>query len=108
YVSIGEIVLTPPQDIRRLKIRRPQRVFPTTVGAGGVQPKQLRYGRQMTAEEIADLAVGKQFIIVQGRIEYRDAFRRRRFTTFRLQYVGQWPPRQDIFLNFSETGNDAN
>lgn len=108
FVSIGEIVITPPQNIRHLKIARPKRMFPATVGASAPQPKSLRLWRQMTAQEIADVTSGQQFIVAQGRVEYRDAFRRKRWTTFRLQYAGQWPPRQDALLNFSETGNNAN
>lgn len=109
YVSWGQVVVTQPLNIPNLAIpSMAAAMYPAVVGAGGKMPKNLQLGRSLTQQEIADIGNGQQVVIAHGRIEYRDAFRRKRWTNFRLQYSGLWPPRHDAVLNFSAAGNDAN
>jgi hypothetical protein len=67
------------------------------------------YNRALTPAEITDIQNGVKAIYLYGRIEYRDAFksRKKRFTTFRLHYVGLFPPASPSAFTFSTNGNDA-
>jgi hypothetical protein len=67
-----------------------------------------RLSRNLTVEEIADIRTGAKAIYLYGRIEYIDAFKRRRFTTFRIRYSGQWPLTALSGMNFATEGNDGN
>ena len=60
-----------------------------------------------SAAEIADIGAARKFIFVYGRAEYRDAFRRKRHTNFRLAYGGPFPPAQNVGMSFTQWGNDA-
>src|ERR1019366_7341629 len=79
-----------------------------TLGPNCTFNKWLWYDRPLAANEIADMATGVRAVYVYGRIQYRDALEKVRFTNFRLHYVGQFPPPQSAIFNFSEKGNDAN
>jgi hypothetical protein len=81
--------------------------FSNTVGASGLFNKALWYDRPLAANEIADIAAGVRAIYLYGRIEYRDAFKKKRFTNFRLFYTGAFPPIPNAIFHFSEQGNDA-
>ena len=81
--------------------------FSNTLAAGGTFQKSLWFDRPLTPTEIADIANGVRAIYLYGRIEYQDAFKRRRFTNFRHHYIGQFPPLPNAILNFSDKGNDA-
>ncbi len=85
----------------------PEQFF-NTLGAGAIFNKALWFDRPLAANEIVDIANGARAIYLYGRVEYRDAFKKRRFTNFRLRYTGQFPPLQGAIFNFSESGNDAN
>jgi hypothetical protein len=82
--------------------------FSNTLSAGSTFNKALWFDRPLTPNEIIDIASGARAIYLYGRIEYRDAFKKRRYTNFRLQYVGQFPPLPNAILKFSDKGNDAN
>ena len=81
--------------------------FSSTLSAGGTFNKSLWFDRPLTPTEIADIANGVRAIYLYGRIEYQDAFKKRRFTNFRHHYMGQFPPLPDAIVNFSDEGNDA-
>ena len=68
-------------------------------------PRSLN--RNLTAGEIADIRTGMKAIYLFGRIEYRDAFKKNRFTTFRMMYSGVWPLTAPAGLNFALQGNEA-
>jgi len=82
--------------------------FSNTLGPGGIFNKGVWFDRPLAANEIEDIATGARAIYLYGRIEYRDAFRKPRFSNFRLRYTGQFPPPPNAIFNFSERGNDAN
>jgi hypothetical protein len=108
-VSWAQIaVIQVAQENIALAIPPIQRQFPHTLGGGCTFNKSLWFDRQLTAAEIADIAIGTRAIYFYGRIEYRDAFTRTRYTNFRLRYTGQFPPPPNVIFNFSEQGNDAN
>jgi hypothetical protein len=81
--------------------------FAANLGPGSKITNSPRLGRQLSAAEIADINNRAKGLYLFGRIEYRDVFRKRRFTTFRLRYIGQYPPTAPAFLNFTETGNES-
>jgi hypothetical protein len=110
YVSWAQIAVIEPESAdKNLIVPHPVRMYsPATVGAGGLISKSLWFGRPLTAQEIADVGIGKKCIFVYGRLEYRDAFRRKRWANFRLHYAGIFPPLADIQFNFSDRGNESN
>jgi hypothetical protein len=61
-------------------------VTKTAMPPGGVTTKSLRMGAPLTIEEKDDLRAGTKVIYVYGFIAYRDAFRRKRRTNFRLMH----------------------
>jgi hypothetical protein len=82
--------------------------FPNTLGANGTFSKALWFDRQLTAGEIADIVSGVKAIYVYGRIEYRDTFKKKHFSNFRLHYTNaDFPPQPNAIVNFSTAGNDA-
>jgi len=85
-----------------------QEQFANTLGSGCTFNKALWFDRPLTPQEIAEIANGVRAIYAHGRVEYRDAFNKQRFTNFRLRYNGVYPPLPNAILNFSERGNDAN
>jgi hypothetical protein len=66
-----------------------------------------RLNRNLTPQEIAGIQTGAMAIYLYGRTEYVDAFKRRRFTTFRMRYSGQWPLTAVSGMNFATEGNDG-
>jgi hypothetical protein len=97
-----------PINEERLVVPALQLISPTNLGANGTLPKFVRFTRALSADEIADVRVGRRQIYFYGRLENRDAFGRKKFTNFRLQYVGDWPPPKGAVLVFCNNGNDAN
>jgi hypothetical protein len=82
--------------------------FPSWIGANSEITKAIWFGRPLTPNEVADVVSARRCIYLFGRIEYFDAFKRKRFTTFRLAYAGPFPPPQGVIFNFCNQGNDAN
>jgi hypothetical protein len=79
----------------------------TAIGSNETMPKTLWYGRALTDTEIGDINDQVQAIYLYGRLEYRDAFKKRRYCNFRLRYNGQFPPPEGVLLLHCENGNDA-
>jgi hypothetical protein len=79
------------------------------IGPGGISTKNLVMPNLLTPEQVADLRASRAAIYVYGRIEYRDAFGRKRFTSYRMRHnaltgnvgvIGE--------LTGSDQGNEAN
>jgi hypothetical protein len=107
-VSWANIAVIPVRDEQTLVA--PAEIpdqFSNTLGSGSTFNKFLWLDRPLTGIEIADIAIGVRAIYWYGRIEYRDAFNKARFTNFRVRYTGQFPPAPNSIVNFSETGNSA-
>jgi hypothetical protein len=82
--------------------------FSTHMGAGGIMPKTMWFGRALTESELQEVRTGTRGIFIHGRVEYRDAFRRKRFTKFRYVYAGPFPPPEGVIFSTCLEGNDAN
>lgn len=95
-VNEGTIVLPPLAD-----------VFASVLGPNVQSSSTAWFARPLTAGEIADVHAGARAIYLSGRIEYRDTFKKKRFTTFRLQYTGVFPPTGAAPMLFAMQGNDA-
>lgn len=107
-VSWGEIKVLLATEETSLRIpKKLERKFASNIGPNGIMPKAQWSGRCLTEEEIGDLTTAKRVIFYHGRIEYVDAFGRKRWTNFRLRYAGQFPPPKGVIFNFCEKGNDA-
>jgi hypothetical protein len=107
-VSLAKIAVIAVQDEKIALVLPPmEERFSNTLSAGSTFSKSLWFDRPLTPTEIADIVTGARAIYLYGRIEYQDAFKKRRFTNFRYQYVGQFPPPPNAILNFSDRGNDA-
>ncbi len=81
---------------------------PHPLGANGSSSKSFWFDRPLTPHEIADISKGSRAIYVQGRIEYIDAFKKERYTNFRLFYTGPFPPPPGTLFSFCDSGNEAN
>jgi hypothetical protein len=67
------------------------------------------YNRPLSPQEMEDVKNGVRAVYVCGRIEYRDAFKRKRFTDYRMTYTASaYPPVAPTAFNYCEDGNDAN
>jgi hypothetical protein len=75
---------------------------------GGINTKSVKITAPLTAEQIAGLREGTLAIWIYGEILYRDAFRRKRTTKYRLFHnnsSGAVGVSTD--LTWAEGGNDA-
>jgi hypothetical protein len=82
--------------------------FSNNIGPGGTMPKTLWYRQTLTAEEIEEIGKATKIIYLFGRIEYRDAFKKKRWSNFRFAYAGRFPPPKGVIFSLTEHGNDAN
>jgi hypothetical protein len=107
-ISWMEITVIPPSNENTPRVPPLQHLFPHSLGPGCLSTKALWFGRPLTPNEISLITVGQRAIFIHGRIEYRDAFKKRRFTNFRLFYSNRpFPPPQGVTLSYSLAGNDA-
>jgi hypothetical protein len=97
-----------------LKTLLPAPIFPNPVrhtsvlGPNIPSTKNLFMAKPLTAQEIADLRVGKVAIYVWGEIRYKDAFHKSRSTRYRLMHhVSQGAIGVNTGLTFAEEGNEA-
>ena len=74
---------------------------------GGIMPKVLWYHRSLTDTEIAEVGAGSRAIYLYGRIEYVDCFESRRSCSFRLRYIGKFPPPKGVIFSHCQDGNHA-
>jgi hypothetical protein len=104
-----QIAVTPVANEDAALILQPvEERFSLTLGSGTTFHKSVWLDRALAANEIADIATGVRAIYMYGRIEYRDAFNKRRFVNIRLHYTGVYPPVGNPLLLFSQKGNGAN
>jgi hypothetical protein len=103
-----KITITVPAEEDKLVPPRLEEKFPAYIGANSVMPKFLWLGRALSAAEIADINNQVRAIYLYGRIEYRDAFNRYRYSNFRLRYNGPFPPPKGVSFLYCEKGNSAN
>lgn len=103
----GNIEVLPIAEQYKLTVPRLGKGFPSFIGAGGVMSKAIWYGRAISQQEIQDIGAGIRAVFYYGRAEYRDAFIKKRFTNFRLMYLGEFPPIPGAVFNFCSEGNDA-
>jgi len=108
-ISVAEIKLVLLSEERTALIT-PQvtEQCPLTLGRDGTFSKALWFDHPLTAEEIKSIEAGILGIYINGRIEYKDIFKKNRFANFRLRYTGKFPPLPGAIFNFSTDGNDAN
>lgn len=78
-----------------------------TIPPGGSITKRLVLQSPLSPDQIAALHRGYATIFIFGRVEYRDVFGKRRFSEYRLQHGGAWPPQGEVQLWFSEAGNHS-
>lgn len=81
------------------------------LGPSGTGTAMRWLGRPITPQEQAAIINGTYAIYAYGRVEYLDAFKQRRWSTYRLRYSGSaWPPigGGSMSMDFCEGGNDAN
>ena len=77
------------------------------LGSGCQLPKFLNLQRKLTSDELADIRAFRKAIYLYGRAEYTDAFKRKRFTNFRMWYAGIYPPDKGATLYFCDEGNET-
>lgn len=79
----------------------------TYIAAGSGTRKWMWFARALSQQEIADVIAGTRGIYVFGRINYRDAFGRKRHTLYRLRYSGHYPPIARPVFSYCDAGNEA-
>jgi hypothetical protein len=107
-VSWAQIAVINVNDETNLTAPEMRDLFSSPLGSGAVFNKALWFDRPLAANEITDISEGTRAIYLYGKIAYRDAFKKARFTNFRFRYIGRFPPHKEAIINFSERGNDAN
>lgn len=104
----ARLEVRPVAEESLLPILIPGNISRSYIARGGVITKTIWLGRQLAPQEVSGIQTGTHAIYVMGRIDYRDAFKRKRYTTYRLRYVGPYPPPvsgQQIV--FCDDGNKA-
>jgi hypothetical protein len=82
-------------------------VRPSNVGSNGGFTKDISLGRPLTPEEIDDICNKRKAIYLYGRVEYTDAFNKKRFSNFKVGYAGVFPPPAPATFVFGDNGNDT-
>ncbi|VTZ28510.1 hypothetical protein MPC1_9370002 [Methylocella tundrae] len=107
-VSWADLEIAEPLNEEKLVAPKLEQKFPASLGANSVMSKTIWYRRSLTENEISDINNGAKAIYLFGRIEYQDAFKKKRATNFRLRYNGPFPPPKGVIFLHCEKGNDAN
>jgi hypothetical protein len=108
-VSWWEIKVIPVAEEGFLSVPVLAKKHSTTVGTGCTFSKGLWFDRAITADEKEEIFRGTLGIYAHGRLEYRDVFKFRRFSNFRLVYTAKrFPPVKGAVMSFCEHGNSAN
>ncbi len=77
------------------------------MGRGGHMNKAVSLDRKFTYDELEGIRARTHAVFVQGEIEYLDAFKKVQRTTYRLFYMGAWPPTSGATMSFCAEGNTA-
>jgi hypothetical protein len=104
-VSLAQFQIIEPIHENQLVIAPLIDKFSANLGPGTSIRNSPRLNRHLSPQEITDINSGAKGLYLYGRIDYRDAFKKKRFTTFRMRYLGQYPPTGPGILNFTEGGN---
>jgi hypothetical protein len=108
-VSWLKIEVIPVAEEGSLSVPALAKKHSTAVGTGCTFNKALWFDRPITADEKEGILGGTLGIYAHGRIEYRDVFKIRHFSNFRLVYTGKvFPPIKGAVMGFCEHGNSAN
>ena len=105
--SVAMLKIIEPDNIRNVKLPALTGASLNNIGPNGAISKNFWFDRALTPNEIVDVSSGAKHIYLIGRIEYRDAFKQKRFTNFRMSYNGNFPAPVMLFT-FSESGNESN
>lgn len=62
---------------------------------------------RLSDEQIDAIRAGTIAVYIWGRTEYRDAFKRHRYTNYRLRFTGQYPPEQGALIAYCNGGNET-
>lgn len=104
-ICIADFPLVQPLPPHKTKLKK---VPTSAIAPQGINTKSAKILSPLTAEEIAGLRAGTKAIYVYGEITYKDAFRRKRLTNYRLFHniqTGAIGVTTD--LTWAEDGNDA-
>jgi hypothetical protein len=83
---------------------------PSVIGPQATSTKAIWLDRALSTQEKAGIQNGTYAIFIYGRVEYRDAFGEKRWSTYRLKYTNMvWPPynKGTASMSFCDGGNDA-
>lgn len=106
-VSWAQVAVIEPINEHTLVVPALENKFSNTLGSDGTFSKEIWFNRALTANEIADIAIGVRAIYFYGRIEYQDVFKGKLHSNFRVFYRGAFPPPKGVLFSFSDKGNDA-
>lgn len=103
----ADMQLLPPDREHELELPKELgRISEAAVAPGGIITKALVF-RELTGPEIDAIRSHKMALYIHGVVRYRDAFKAKRETTFRLRYSRTWPPPVGASMTYCDQGNDA-
>jgi hypothetical protein len=107
-VHWGAVIVLPAnmEDSLMTPKRLPE-IAATTLGPGCTIHRTGWTEAKISTDQINAIRSGESKVFVYGKIIYRDAFRRRRETTYRLSYAGNYPPHEGATMQFCVQGNTA-
>lgn len=108
-VHWSDIACVAPADEASLVVPLPLRQeFATNAPVNGIIIKSFEKRVRLTADEMRAVDERRNGLYVYGRIEYWDAFRKLRFTNYRLVYWGIYPPPDgNLTFTFCPGGNET-
>jgi hypothetical protein len=106
-ITWAEMKISTFGDESDLIVPRLSEIYTANLGSNGVMPKGVNLKRRLTDIEIEDIKAHRKAIYLYGRVEYRDGFKRKRFSNFRLYWTGSYPPPITGCLFFCQTGNET-
>ena len=83
-----------------------EKAYRTTIPPSGQIIATRMIEQDLSETQIEAIKAGDAAIFVFGVIEYLDVFDRARRTEYRLQFTGNWPPPENVLMNFCVAGND--
>ena len=104
----AQLLLLPSSDENNLHVPDdlPQ-LSSTFLPSQGETSKVLRLDRPVSGPEIIEINSHQRALFVHGRVDYRDAFRRKRSVSYRLKYSGVYPLVGAVSLTYCDRGNNA-
>jgi len=102
---VGIDILAADQEDTLLLPERDGAKSVSLISAGSVLTTGATYQGRLTKAQEDGIRNGTLAVFVWGRLSYRDVFRRKRSSLYRMRYSGIWPPAPGTAMTFCDRGN---